>query len=192
MYTRVDSSGQPIGLPANFPPEEGDGNDWRPLEMPPPRTSPNQILTYTLKEGKCVGKWVGDPDPNNRLATNDEITSKHKELEIAPIVIFGQLFDCDEKSEIRMRDAIKYWEYRPIEAGVFEERLVNNILVKGIIWTRGDNSFVFLTQEQLTAIYDEMLMQRALRGANLFAKARKFKDTGISFKELMDINSWLK
>jgi hypothetical protein len=131
-------------------------------------------------------------DPFTRVATRDEINARHRELEISPIMVFGELFDCDEKSEIRMRDSIAYWDTRPLESGVFEERELNGVLYRVIIWTKGDNTLVDLTKELLIAIYHEMLHQRSVRGAVLFAKLRQFKNNpDTTLRQIMDSNNWL-
>lgn len=131
-------------------------------------------------------------DPFARLATRDEINARHRELEISPIVVFGEPFDCDEKSEIRMRDAIAYWDTRPLEPGVFEEREINGVTSRVIIWTKGDNTLIELSKDMLIAVYHEMLHQRSVRGAVLFARLRQFKaNPNTTFREIMTDSNWL-
>lgn len=185
MYTKVDENGQPIGLPASFPPE-GDEGDWRALIMPPPRTSEAQQLVYELIDGACVGLWIGSPDPLDRPATNEEVKQKHLELEQSPIEVFGVLLDCDERSELRMRDAISTWDERPLQPGMFEE--VNGETV--IYWTLGNNQVVPINKPTLQSFYAEMLKQRAIRGANLYRRYRQIKSDGCTIRELMDDSFW--
>lgn len=190
MYTLIDEQGQPVGLPHSFPPEDDD-RDWRPLVMPPPRTSAAQTLVWSLENGAVVGAWVGDNDPDLRQACRDEINAMHRLLETAPVMVFGEPFDCDEKSEIRMRDAIAFWDLRPIEPGVFEEREIDGVLTKIVIWTKGDNTLIELTRDQLQAIFNEMLSRRAVRGAILFASLRRFKNNPeTTLREINDPANW--
>lgn len=190
MYTKIDVNWQPIGLPASFPPEN-DNDVWVPLVLPPPRTSEMQVMKFKKENGQCVGYWEGSADPFDRLATNEEINAKRAELEVSPILVNGIKLDCDERSEIRMRDAIAYWDSRIIEPGVFEERkLQNGQKYNVIIWTLADNSSVELTKADLAHVFNEMLIARTNRAAVLFARARKYKTNGITVRHLMDTAYW--
>lgn len=140
--------------------------------------------------GRCVGHWEGSSDPLDRLATNDEINLRHRELEISPINVADYQFDCDEKSEIRMRDAINYWDYRPLEPGVFEDREIDGVTQRVIVWTLADNTTHALTRVQLSDVFNAMLIARSNRGAVLFARARRFKSEGVTLRQLQDENSW--
>lgn len=199
MFVRWDThSKEIIGCPSNVP---GPEDDWVKCLWPDERKSQAQYLVWELQDyedelslesGKVlVGRWEGDTDPNMRMATRDEINDKHRELEIAPVMVFGEPFDCDERSEIRMRDAIAYWDLRPLEPGVFEEREIEGVVTKIVIWTKGDNTFIELTREQLGAIFNEMLAQRAVRGAILFASLRRFKDNpNTTLRDISDPANW--
>jgi hypothetical protein len=185
MYTKIDESGQPIGLPTNFPPE-GDEGDWRQLIMPAPRSSEAQVLVWALVNGACVGSWIGSTDPDERQAQPNEIKEYHRQLEQSPIMVFGELFDCDERSELRMRDALATWDERPIDPGLFEE--VNG--TKVIYWTKADNSVAAIDKPTLQAVFSEMLKQRAIRGGKIYKKFRQLKQQGCTYKQLIDPATW--
>lgn len=195
MYIEWDySTSSVIGAPSNEPLD--NGGTWLECYLPAiPRSSPNQILVWQLLEGTHAnylhGSWSGSHDPMDIAATREKINETHRELEISPVSVFGEPFDCDERSEVRMRDAIAFWDSRPLEAGVFEEREINGEIQKVIIWTKGDNTLVDLTREQLQAIFYEMLAQRALRGAILFASLRRFKDNpNTTLRDINDPANW--
>lgn len=188
MYTKVDENWQPIGLPSNFPID--DDPNWVALVLPPPRTSEAQTLVWEKVNGQCVGRWIGSPDPLDRLATHEEINARHRELEISPIQVGELEFDCDEKSEIRMRDAIAFWDFRPLQSGVFEDREIEGQTRRVIVWTLADNSTHALTKTELSDTFTAMLIARSNRGAVLFSRARKFKSDGITLRQLLDMASW--
>lgn len=189
MYTKVDENFQPIGLPYSFPPEDDDG-PWIALVMPPPRTSDTQTIIWEKVNGQCVGRWEGSADPLDRLATHDEINARHRELEISPILVGDGEFDCDEKSEIRMRDAITFWDHRPVAPGVFEDREIHGDTRRIILWTLADNTVRAFTKEQLASVFNAMLIARSNRGAVLFTRARKFKVEGVMLRDLRTREVW--
>lgn len=190
MYTQVATNGQPVGLPANFPPEDSI-DDWRPLIMPPPRTSECQELVYKLVNGSCVGEWVGDSDPMSRKATIDEIRTKQLEFELAPISLFGNMIDCDDRAEKLMRDALASWSVRELDGEWFFTQLINSQQVKVLKWKLADNSTHTLTFEQLTSVYNSMLAARAARGQQIWIAAQKFKLNPPTVREVNDITKWL-
>lgn len=166
-----------IGTPSNVQHDE----TWLKCLLPPyPRTSETQELKWLFLEGThenyLHGYWEGSENPLDAKATVDDINRIHRELEISPIEIAGEIFDCDERSELRMRDAVTFWDYRPLETGIFEELPIQGEMQKVITWIRGDNTATVLTKFQLSAIYQEILLKRAVRGAILFSAARKFKE----------------
>lgn len=187
-------AGVPCSAPSNAPLE--DGGSWLECILPEQRrTSDTQTIEWLLLEGTHTdyvhGRWEGSADPLDAIASREVINNKHRELEISPVMVFGEPFDCDERSEIRMRDAIAYWDLRPLELGVFEEREIEGVATKIVIWTRGDNSFVELTKDQLQAIFHEMLAVRAIRGAILFASLRRFKDDpNTTLRDINDPANW--
>lgn len=192
MYIQWDTSAETaVGVPSNAPPLVYDYGYWVPCQMPARRTSLAQTLHWSLVDGVAVGEWVGSDDPLDAPASHDIINSRHRELETSPITVFGESFDCDEKSELRMRDAIAYWDDRPLEPGVFELREIEGVETKVIIWTRGDNTNADLTKDQLEFIFEEMKKQRALRAAILFAHLRQFKSNpATSLRDIQELASW--
>jgi hypothetical protein len=129
-------------------------------------------------------------DPLDRPATVAEIKDIHRRLETSPVMVRGFSLDCDEKSEIRMRDALAYWDSRPLEPGVFEEALIDGAPRRFIYWTLGDNSIGTFYKEELESLYSDMLLERAKRGAILFGSFRRFKTEGANLRALQDPEFW--
>ena len=159
--------------------------DYLPIEIPQ-KTSDAQEISCKLENGKVICEWLGSPDPMERLATSEEIKSFHRELEQSPIIVFGYLLDCDERSELRMRDALSTWDARPVQSGMFED--LNGVRV--IYWTLGNNNVIPINKNQLQSFFDEMLIQRAIRGANLYRRYRELKSSGCTLRELNDPSTW--
>lgn len=159
--------------------------DYVPIVIPE-RESDAQQLSYTFENGVVVCEWIGSPDPLEREATNTEVKERHLQLEQAPIEVFGVILDCDERSELRMRDAIATWDERPEQPGMFET--LNGETV--IYWTLGNNQVIPINKQTLQSFYNEMVRQRAIRGANLYRRYRQIKSDGCTIRELMDDGFW--
>ena len=169
------------GLPVSFPPEGDEGN-WLPIVMPPPRDTPLQSMVWEKINGSVVGRWEGISDLLDVPATNEQINERHRELEVMPVMVFGNLMDANERSEKRIQDAIEAFDDLPLHTNVIEE--VDG--VKYIRWKDAMNVSRPMTKEALIAVKVELIKKRAIRATALFAQLQEFKSTGCTQRELND------
>lgn len=169
------------GLPVSFPPEGDEGN-WLPIVMPPPRDTPLQTLVWEKIDGQVVGRWDGVSDLLAVPATNDQINERHRELEVMPVMVYGNLMDANERSEKRIQDAIEAFDDLPLHAGVIEE--IDG--VKHIRWKDAANVSHPMTKEALIAVKAELIKQRAIRATTLFGQLQEFKSTGATLRQLQE------
>lgn len=120
-------------------------------------------------------------NPDNRPATWAQIKHWRDTHEIAPVATNFGVFDCDERSDARMAGSIEKFAYLPT---VQDGKLT---------WKRADNTYLPVTQAELTQIYDEMKTNRAARGALLHVKAEQFRfmDPAPTPAQLSDLAFWL-
>lgn len=112
-------------------------------------------------------------DPLKKPASNDQITAKRTALELSPITTAYGVYDADRDSLTRINNTL---------AGFSSLPLPNNT----IDWTRYDNSTYALTEAELTAVRDAIV----LRGLALHVRARELKQTGCTVGELEDPATW--
>jgi len=108
----------------------------------------------------------------HQQADRDDINAARDRMEIAPIQVGQYLVDCDPKSEARMVNALKVFA---------------TIAAKGTLdWTMADNQGVALTRAQLEAIYNDMITARAVRSAQLHARATEIKGRlpGVTMRDI--------
>lgn len=129
-------------------------------------------------------------DPLNVPANHDQISSRYRDLEASPVVVFGLLLDCDDRSEIRMRNTLDYWDDLDLEPGVIEEH-GDARSGKVVVWKMGDNSLEPLTKNMLSEFLNEMLKQRAIRGTILFAALQRFKaNPATTLRDIEKLSNW--
>ncbi|GAA4651295.1 hypothetical protein GCM10023116_35790 [Kistimonas scapharcae] len=105
-------------------------------------------------------------------ADRDDINAARDRMEIAPIQVGGYMVDCDPKSETRMVNALQVFD---------------TIAPTGTLdWTMADNSVVALTRPQLDVVYNDMLVARAVRSAQLHARATEIKGRlpGVTMRDI--------
>lgn len=169
------------GLPTNFPPE-GSNENWLPLVMPPPRQTHVQTLVWEKINGSVAGRWDGLSDLLAVPATIDQINERHRELEVMPVVVYGNLMDANERSEKRIQDAIEAFDDLPLHVGVIEE--IDG--VKYIQWKDAANVSHPMTKDTLTAVKVELVKQRAIRATVLFGQLQEHKINGCTLRQLQE------
>jgi hypothetical protein len=120
-------------------------------------------------------------NPDNRPATWAQIKHWRDTHETAPVTTSLGVFDCDERSDARMAQAIEAFNSLPT---------VSNGLLS---WKRADNTWVDLSLDDLQTAYREVKVARAYRAAWLHQKAEVFRqrDPAPTPAELSSIDYWL-
>lgn len=169
------------GLPVSFPPENDEGN-WLPIVMPPPRATALQTLVWEKVNGSVVGRWDGSADLLAVPATIDQINERHRELEVMPVMVYGNLMDANERSEKRIQDAIEAFDDLPVHANVVEMVGAEKI----IKWKDAGNNSHPLNKAALIAVKAELIKQRAIRATVLFAQLQEYKANGCTLRDLQE------
>lgn len=157
--------------------EFGPNVTARPVQV----AHPFDHYTYDSEADDFV--YVGPPDPNNEPADWPQIKHWRDSHEVAPIATSFGTFDCDPRSDARMEGAIDRFVLLP------------TLNAQGqLAWKRADNSFIWLSQADLTAVYEEVKTNRAARGALLHVKAETFRQmaTPPTPAQLADLSFWLE
>ena len=120
-------------------------------------------------------------NPDNRPANWEQVKHWRDTHEISPVTTTFGAFDCGERSEARMVQAIEEFDYLPT--------VTNGKLT----WKRADNTLVALTKSELQQTYAEVRRERAMRAAQLHAKAEDLRTlvTKPTVAELKSLDFWL-
>lgn len=102
-------------------------------------------------------------NPDHRPATWAQVKHWRDTHEIAPVSTTFGLFDCDERSEARLVQALEEFVH------------LTTVMDGKLTWKRADNTPVALTQTELSQAYAEVKRGRAVRAAQLHAKAEAFR-----------------
>ena len=120
-------------------------------------------------------------NPDNQPATWEQIRNLRDQNELAPVNTSFGIFDCDERSDARMQEAMEQFHNLPT-------------VVDGVLqWKRADNTFIGLTLTQLQEVQAEIKTARAVRAAQLHAKAEAFnqQDPRPTPAQLQSLDFWL-
>lgn len=133
------------------------------------------------------GELVNAP-PVELKATKHQIKTKWKELEESPIQVLGVTIDCDQLSELRLKNTIDNWYSLPDIEGQMETALDGT---RTIYWSMSEGK-VPLTLTELTSVYTAMLESRAVRAAVLFSNYQRIKSLpSVTTSYVTDTSNWL-
>ena len=121
-------------------------------------------------------------NPDNQPASEEQIKEWRDFHEVSPVNTTYGLFDSDQKSDERMARSIRNWQH------------LQTLNEQGeLLWKRGDNSILPVTQLMLEQIYGEVDIARTARASVLHYKAAVFaaQDPRPTVKQLKDINFWM-
>ena len=120
-------------------------------------------------------------NPDNRPATWAQIKHWRDTHETAPVNTSFGLFDADERSDSRMRQAIELFDSLPT--------VTDGLLT----WKRADNTLVDLSLPELQQVYQEVRIGRASRAALLHRQAEVFRQQANppTPAELSRLETWL-
>jgi hypothetical protein len=117
-------------------------------------------------------------NPLKKVATWDQIKAKRNLLEQGGLLYMGNAFDADEVSLKRMSMAIDSFDDLPT--------LVNGTLA----WKQEDNTVVWLTKAEITALYLQLSLQLAKRASLLHYQAAVFAASPPLVEVLDDLSAW--
>jgi len=117
----------------------------------------------------------------NNEAPPELVEEKFFLLRESPILVYGNLIDCDEDSLNTMRQALRYFDEQLPLIDVFED--VGG--EKRIMWRLSDNTKCSMSKAQLSAVLNECEKQKALRASILYAKKRTLKDGRGTYSEML-------
>lgn len=124
--------------------------------------------------------------PIPEIASQSLIKNKWLSLEQEPLQLNGFSVDCDPLSELRMKGAIDNWDALPDIPGQMET--IDG--VRKITWSM-PNTKVLLSHVELISVYDNMLVQRAVRAAILFNNYQRIKNMpNVSPAYVADTSNW--
>lgn len=121
-------------------------------------------------------------NPDNRPATWTQIRDWREVHKVAPVSTTFGVIDADEMAENNMRGSLRQFSKLP------------TLDADGkLTWKRADNSFVLLSEADLTLLLEEMDEARTIRGAILHVKAEQFNmmDPKPLVKQIKDLSFWL-
>ena len=120
-------------------------------------------------------------NPDNRPATWGQIKHWRDTHEIAPVTTTFGAFDCDERSDARMRQAIEAFDSLP------------TVTDGTLAWKRADNTLVNLTLVELQQVYQEGKIERASRAALLHQQAEAFRQQSVppTPAQLAQLETWI-
>lgn len=169
MYIQWDSENSTaIGIPQNLPEETGD---WYPYVDPGMRKSKAQSLTYSLLNNVVYGEWVGSDDPMDSPVSQEVIRSVWLEIMQMPVAANdGKVFQFDRNSKELMEGAI----------------VALTASASSIDWRLKDNTTVNVDAAGLQSYYDELVLNRAIRGVTVDAEYMAFKSGGATLKQLQE------
>lgn len=126
--------------------------------------------------------------PEEPKASYHQIKARWQQLEQAPIQVLGVTIDCDQLSELRLKNTIDNWYSLPDIVGQMETALDGTRI---IYWSMVEGK-VPLTLPELTSIYTTMLENRAIRAAILFSNYQRIKSLpSVTVSYVADSNNWL-
>lgn len=125
--------------------------------------------------------------PEEPRVSHHQIKARWQELEQAPIQVLGVTIDCDQLSELRLKNTIDNWYSLPDIVGQMETALDGT---RTIYWSMAEGK-VPLTLTELTSIYIAMLESRAIRAAVLFSNYQRIKSLpSVTVSYVADANNW--
>src|SRR5690606_23989697 len=95
-------------------------------------------------------------DPLSVIASREQISARHAELEAAPIQVFDFMIDCDERSERRMRNTLEHWDDLGLLPGVVELVEINGVPTSVINGTMSATYVEQLTITMLESLVEEV------------------------------------
>ena len=126
--------------------------------------------------------------PAELKATRHQIKARWQELEQSPIQVLGVTIDCDQSSELRLKNTIDNWYSLPDIEGQMETALDGT---RTIYWSMSEGK-VPLTLTELTSVYTAMLESRAVRAAVLFSNYQRIKSLpSVTTSYVTDLSNWL-
>lgn len=126
--------------------------------------------------------------PAELKATRHQIKARWQELEQSPIQVLGVTIDCDQLSELRLKNTIDNWYSLPDIEGQMETALDGT---RTIYWSMSEGK-VPLTLTELTSVYTAMLESRATRAAVLFSNYQRIKSLpSVTISYVADLSNWL-
>lgn len=172
----------PVGDPSfGF---EDASEPWYPCIYPGKRKAVTQTAVFTFSEevfeyegatyfGVVYVDWVGSEDPLDAPVQDKDLRDCAFSIMEYPIEANdGRVFQFDRTSKELMESQLAWMEANPTDT---------------VDWVLLDNSVVNLTQAQLQAYYDELILAQAARVRTVFAQYQSMKGSGVTKR---DIEAW--